>query len=235
MNNLRKRILTAAYRARTGHIPSALSCLEIVWTVHQAMSEGDVFVMSKGHGCLALYAVLEEQGKLPAGELDNFAKPGGILGGHPSHNIPGVMFSTGSLGHGLALAAGLALGWRAQGEKGRKVYVLLGDGECQEGSVYEAVSLIAELDLPIVAIVDDNRTHLLNTKTVFYQLGWSVWSADGHNARDIRDALQMGEPPLLVRACTTKGKGIARMEADPMAWHHRAPNDDEYREMCEEL
>lgn len=242
LNPLRRRILQTAYHAGEGHIPSALSILEIVHTLHVSVMRAadgtlldkanwrapgaDQFVLSKGHGCLALYAVLEACGFITADDMVAFCKPGGKLGGHPcADNVPGVWASTGSLGHGLPIAVGMAYAKTLRREKGL-VFCLVGDGEMQEGSCWEALRLADDLYLEnLRVIVDKNGTH--DTMT----LGYHQSASDAlDNLAGIRD-----DSYRISLVDTVKGKGIARMEEDPDAWHRRRPTPQEYREMMEEL
>ncbi len=236
IRDARRLIVEAAHRAGTGHIPSSLSCLDIIWTVyHRVMRPDDKFILSKGHAALALYAVLESKGILPHGEIMTFAQPGSRLGGHPDCQIPGVEACAGSLGHGLAIGTGIALAKRIRGEPGR-VYVLVGDGECQEGSIWEAARIAAESSLDIVLLVDNNspRQNASTISDALVGLGWDISWIDGHEHEQIYQEL-LGRGPLAVICQTVKGKGVKRMEQDPGAWHHRAPNDVELREMLAEL
>lgn len=221
---LRRDLLAAAYKAQSGHIPSSLSCLDILDVIYRDVLEpGDRFILSKGHAALALYAVL--------GMLPDFA--GGALPGHPEAG-EGIEFTTGSLGHGLGYAAGLALGMRIAASGGR-VFVVMGDGECQEGSVWEAARIVGRLQLDVVGVVDCNGTHPdRNLGERFKGYHWRTLSIDGHQAGDLLP-LRYAFGPLLVLARTVKGRGVREMEADPAAWHHRAPNRGEYERMVEGL
>jgi transketolase len=223
--DLRRRIVEVAYKVQAGHIASSLSCVDIIQWVYAHKKPEDRFILSKGHAALALYAVLEKQGILSKGTLDRFGEGG--LPGHPDRLLcEGVEFSSGSLGHGLAFAAGLALGMRLKKEPGI-VYVLMGDGECQEGSVWEAARLAARLELPVVAVVDNNLTHQGFYGSQFEILGWKQGL--------LTQNIGLYDLPLIVVMDTVKGKGVKRMEKDPGAWHHRQPNDQEYQEIMQEL
>jgi len=249
LNHLRRRIVEVAANAGEGHIPSALSILDIVHVLHwkaMAFNErgderplGDHFILSKGHGSLALYAVLEELSVL---NLDDYCQPGGLLG-HPERNVAaGIEATTGSLGHGFPMAVGLAYGLRLQKSDAR-VFCLVGDQELNEGSCWEAIMLAARFALSnLVLIVDDNgsatrSTPMIDLTNKFAAFDWAVFRCDGHDHRAIAQALDPVPylSPLVVVAKTVKGKGIARMEQDPNAWHHRTPNPVELQNILEEL
>ena len=162
---LRKRIVQMIYNGKDGHIPSAFSIVDIIEVLYRdylkydpansEWPERDYFILSKGHGCVALYVILEKYGFITQGDIEMFCKPGGILGEHPDcTKVPGVEASTGSLGHGLSFAIGVALGLRVRGMD-NKVYVLVGDGECHEGTVWEAANVANNLQLGNLCVVVD--------------------------------------------------------------------------------
>lgn len=250
----RRRILEISQRVTALHIAGAFSCLEIVDTVYFGLMRptgadfrGDTFLLSKGHGSMAQYVVLEELGVLSREDLDQYCKPGGRLGTHPDYGIPGIEASTGSLGHGLALGVGMALGDRASGLD-RFVYVTMSDGELQEGSVWEAMMLAPTLRLAnIVGFVDLNDFQSLGrtseTHPNFYPVldkvrafGWEAVEVDGHDQRAIYEAVagRHGRGPMMVIARTTKGKGVSYMENVPI-WHYRSPSPEEYQRALGEL
>ena len=249
----RKRILEISQQVSALHIAPAFSCTEIVDLVYnELMSDsqvdgGDVFVMSKGHGCMIQYVILEEKGLLTSRDLDNYCKPGGILGAHPDFGNPGIRASTGSLGHGLGMIVGQAYAERLK-QSQVQFYVVLSDGELQEGSTWEALSMAASLRLSnITAFVDNNDFTSLERMSVgqpaFYPVvekvsafNWSVTESDGHDAGALRSALaSLSEAmPRMVVAKTTKGKGVSFMEGVPI-WHYRSPNSDEYERAILEL
>lgn len=220
-------------------MPSALSILDIVWTLYVGIeaTAKDEVILSKGHGCLALYAVLEKTGWLPTEWANLFCVSGGLLG-HPERNPDfDIPATTGSLGHGLPMAAGMALAKKIKNETGR-VFCIVGDGEMEEGSCWEALHIAARLKLSnLVLIVDANNTspnHIdahgsLSDK--FLAFGWFVMRCNGHDTTLLERMLEPcgGVGPSVLIADTVKGKGIAAMEADPAQWHHRAPT----REMVE--
>jgi transketolase len=233
VSELRAAILCAATWNQTGHIPSALSILELVQGVYNVMEPTDRFVLSKGHGSLALYAVAAERGIITWEEFHAFGMPGGKLGDHPDrHNAPWIEASTGSLGHGLPIACGMAYGI----DKGR-VFCLIGDGECLEGSVWEAAQVAAALRLSnLTAIVDLNRSNEAgDLGAKFTAFGWKVRHIDGHDLCAIEKALHTEGGPLCILAHTVKGFGCAEMEADPGAWHHRQPRTGELKDFVQRL
>jgi transketolase len=251
---MRKRILELSQGLTAIHIGGSFSCLEIVDTIYFSLMRrdangalADTFVLSKGHGSPAQYVVLEELGILSRAELDKLCKPDGRLGTHPDYGLPGIEASTGSLGHGLGLAMGMALADRIHALP-RTVYVVLSDGELQEGSVWEAMMLAPTLRLSnLVAFVDLNDMqsfgHTSDTHPYFYPVvdkarafGWETAEVDGHDARAIHAAVtsRRGGAPLMVIARTTKGRGVSYMENVPM-WHYRSPSAAEYQQALDEL
>jgi len=219
---LRRRIVEMAHRAREGHVPSALSILDILYVLYtDIMGPDDQFVLSKGHGCLALYVMLADRGVIPAEWLDHFCEPGAALQGHPENSTPGVAFSTGSLGHGICGAVGLAYAKKVKGGSGR-VFCLIGDGEAQEGSVWEALRVIDELGLDNLSVIVDmnepERAKHARRLAAFFP--GSVWDSDGHDHATLRQAFAGSMRLYLLK--TVKGKGVPEMEADPRAWHHRS-------------
>jgi transketolase len=223
VKQLRNRILEVALRDGMGHIPSALSILHLVKGVYDIKTDDDLFLLSKGHGCMALYAVLESKGLL---EWNN------KLMGHPKRG-GAILASTGSLGHGFPMAVGLALAKKTKGEKGR-VYVLIGDGEANEGTTWESAMLAAHHKLDNLTVIVDNNhssTRALNVGELsdkFYAFGFSVWDIYGHREIEIRESLlSSSEKPMCIVADTTKGYGVEMMRNDP-AWHNRKITKEEY-------
>ena len=251
----RKRILHISQTVTALHIASAYSCMEIVETCYFALmrrdkdgASPDIFVMSKGHGCLAQYVSLEKLGVLEKRHLDNYCKPGGVLGTHPDYGNPGIEASTGSLGHGLTMATGMAYAHKIRKED-CNVYVVLSDGELQEGSTWEGMMIASSLPVTnLIAFVDLNdfqslgRTSELHPS--FYPVGakvaafgWEVKELEnGHDTAAIYDAVvsRKGDKPLMVICRTTKGKGVSFMENVPI-WHYRAPNAEEYKIALQDL
>lgn len=198
----------------------------------------DRFVMSKGHAGAAVYAALAECGFFDPAELKTHYANGSRLSGHVSHHLPGVDFSTGSLGHGLSAAAGMALAAKQDG-KSHRVFAVLGDGECDEGAVWEAALFANQYRLEnLVAIIDHNHMQSLDTceKTLELEplaekwraFGWNAIELDGHDHLALREALRdthnPGHKPTVIIANTVKGKGVSFMEHD-ILWHYRFPHD----------
>ena len=190
------------------HNPSAYSTLEVLWVLYDRVlhydpanprsEDRDRFIMSKGHGPLVLYAILAQKGFFPASEMSKFLQWDGILGGHPDRNrVPGVEASTGSLGHGFPMAIGVALGLRAKGLDPR-IYVLIGDGEANEGSVWEAVLLAGDLGLSnLTAILIDNRSstrHMGDLAAKFEAFGWDARMVNGRDEAALEGALLSPAP-----------------------------------------
>jgi transketolase len=212
-------------------------------------ADRDRFILSKGHGCAALYAVLAERKFFPKGWLENFYQNGSPLAGHITHlGVPGVDASTGSLGHGLSIACGMALAGKRDGRPYR-VFTLLSDGECDEGSTWEAVLFAPHHHLDnLVAIVDYNKIQSLGRVEDVLGLepftekwkafGWAVREIKGHDLEQVDTALrampfEAGRPSCVI-AHTVKGKGVSFME-DKLLWHYRPPDDDELKRALTEL
>jgi transketolase len=221
---IRRDVVRMAGGPQGAHVGGSLSCADILAVLHLAvLGEHDRFVLSKGHAAPALYSVLAATGLLPPEELDGYTRPGSRLFGHPPHGLPGVPFATGSLGHGLALATGLALGERLSGGPGR-VYTLLGDGELQEGSVWESFMYAGHRSLDnLVAVIDRNDLQitgateecvglepLVDRITAF---GWTARPVDGHDHGALRTALtEPARGPVAIVARTVKGRGVPFLE-----------------------
>ena len=241
---MREIIIKAAHSAKHGHIPSALSLVEIMQAYSNIEKEDDVMVFSKGHGCLALYSLLAIQGHVPVTELFNFGRRGSRLGGHPDRNkLDKIYASTGALGHGFPIAVGAAMARKILKKDGR-VFCVIGDGEANEGTIWESCIVASKNKLNnLVCIVDNNnsQTRSLPVEDLgkkFQSFGWKVWDIDGHDSEMISRAitdLNPDEKPTAVIANTIKGKGIKEIENDMFAWHHRAPTDEELERFCEEI
>jgi transketolase len=254
-SGLRKRIVDMVREGRDGHIPSAFSILDILVVLYKDFlkfdpknpqwEHRDYFVLSKGHGCLALYMVLREHGFITEEDIRLFCKQGGILGEHPDcTKVPGVEASTGSLGHGLPFAVGIALGLRINGMTNR-VCVLVGDGECHEGTIWEAANVANNLQLGNLSVIVDwngSAAQLMprdDLPAKWKAFGWKTLIIDGHIESEIEAALSnisfnsTGTPTVII-ARTTKGKGVPMLEGHGI-WHHRIPNDEEYKIIMEAL
>lgn len=255
--DIRRLSLQMVHDAKSSHIGSCLSIADILAVLYSDVmkysphephaTSRDRFILSKGHACAAVYSVLGLAGFYPLSDLREYGQNDSIFMTHISHKVPGVEFSTGSLGHGLPYGVGKALALKLAGGDSR-VFVLLGDGELDEGTTWEA-SLFANhnhLD-NLVAIVDRNRLQSLEDtektlrldplKDKFEALGWHVLLVDGHNHQELRDVLQETskyEKPVMVIAETTKGKGVSFMEGT-VAWHYKSPNSDQLAAALREL
>lgn len=246
-------------RAKSSHVGSSLSMAELLAVLYAKVlrvkpddpdwSERDRFILSKGHGCAALYAVLAESGFFPLEWLETFYLNGSRLAGHATHSqVPGVEISTGSLGHGLSIATGMALAAQRD-KKTYRVFCLLSDGECDEGSTWEPILFAAHHKLDnLVAMVDYNKIQSLGTVREVLDLepfadkwrafNWAVREVDGHNADEVETVLssvpfEAGRPSCIV-AHTVKGKGVSFME-NLLLWHYRSPQKEEYDAAMAEL
>lgn len=250
----RRRILDISQQVGALHIAPAFSCTEITDLLYNDLmrreSDGnyrDVFLMSKGHGCMIQYVILEEQGVLSRADLEAYCKPNGRLGAHPDYETPGVAASTGSLGHGLGMATGQAYAEKLKGTD-VLIYCLLSDGEFQEGSTWEAMMMAANLKLDnLIALMDFNDfgglERMSDGHQAFYPLvpkaeafGWEAVEVEGHDEAAMQEAVlnRRGGRPMLVVCRTVKGKGVSYMENVPI-WHYRSPNKDEYQQGLKEL
>lgn len=255
--DIRKHIITMIYSAGMGHMGGSLSSVEILVALyfhvmrydpaHPAAPDRDRFILSKGHSVEGLYAILARAGYFPESVLSTYGTFGGILYGHPTLKVPGVEIPSGSLGHGLSVAAGMALA----GKRDRscwRVFVLMGDGEQAEGSVWEAAMAASHHGLDnLVAIVDCNGLQIsgpvesvMNTSPLgdkYRSFGWEVREIDGHDLNSLTHALDatpwiQGKPSMIL-AKTVKGRGASFME-NVAAWHHRTPTREEYEQaICE--
>jgi len=253
---IRTIILEQSKRANVGHIGSALSIADIIAALYggvlrvgdPADAARDRFVLSKGHASLALYAALYLRGWLSKEQLDTFCADASLLNVHPEHQLPGVDFSTGSLGHGLPMAAGAALAARLDGSS-RRVFALLSDAECNEGSVWEAVMFAAHHELAnLVVIIDLNGQQAMGyTKDVlalpsmakrWEVFGWDAHDVDGHDVDAMSSTLTSldtvkGRPHVLI-AHTVFGRGVSYMEGQ-LKWHYLPMSDSEYRQALAEV
>jgi transketolase len=237
----RRRILDISQRVSALHIAPAYSCMEMVDAIyHGLMARGksgrfsDTFIMSKGHGYLAQAVILEDMGILPASELDSYCKPDGRLGAHPDFGIPGIEAATGSLGHGFGIGVGMAAADKILGDQ-RRVFVIIGDGEAQEGSVWEAIMLDFN-DYQGLGRTSESHPFFYPIAEKLSSFGWETADIDGHNSGLIVDTVlnRTGDQPLFVCCRTIKGQGVSFMQNDPI-WHYRSPNKDEYVQAIKEL
>ncbi len=258
-NNIRKHAVTMTSLGGSSHIGSILSIADILAVLYGSVLQvkaeeprwidRDRFILSKGHAGAGVYAALAESGFISVDKLKTHYQDGSDLSGHVSHKgIPGVEFSTGSLGHGLPVATGMALAAKINKNKHR-VVVLMSDGECDEGSNWEAILFAAHHKLNnLVAIIDRNRLQSIHSTEDTLSLepfpdkwksfGWEVVEVDGHNHEEIFNACSnINTPqnkPLCVIANTTKGKNVSFMENNVL-WHYRSPQGDEYKAAILEL
>lgn len=256
----RRKIIEIVSCVRRGHIGSALSIVEIVRVLYEDVlrvdpsnplwEDRDRFILSKGHGCLALYIVLAAKGFIKNEELWKFCEFNAMLGGHPQYGkIPGVEASTGSLGHGLSIGIGIALSGRID-KKDFRTFVLLGDGECNEGTVWEAAMCASKHKLNrLTVIIDYNKMQCYGlTREVmdlepfvnkWNSFGFDVEEVDGHDISALRDILKKtpvdGQKPLAVICHTIKGKGVSSLEGDALSHHKSKINDDEIKRFFKEL
>lgn len=253
-NRFRKRILEVSQQVQALHIGSAYSCTEIVDAIYfELMRKNengelcDTFLMSKGHGCMIQYVILEELGELTRNDMDRYCKSDGRLGCHPDYGNPGIAAATGALGHGLSMALGMAYAEKSRDGEG-VVYCVLSDGEVQEGSTWEAIMMASSLSVNnLVAFIDNNDFQSLGRTSIthpsfypivdkFQAFGWECLEVSGHDTAAICDAVRLrsGDKPLMVVCKTTKGKGVSFMENVPI-WHYRSPNSSEYIQALTEL
>lgn len=256
---IRKKILKMIFISQASHIGSALSCVEILVVLYfkvmkinpnnPSAENRDRFILSKGHAASALYATLAQRGFFPQKILDTYCLNGGRLPGHVTKDcVPGVETSTGSLGHGLAVGAGMTLAGKFDNKKYR-VFALMSDGECDEGSVWETTLFASHHKLDnLIAIIDYNKLQafgktrdVLNLeplKEKWTSFGWQVKEIDGHNFTQIEKVLSKipfkKNKPSLIIAHTIKGKGISFME-NKLEWHYKSPSEKEYAFALKEL
>lgn len=257
---LRKHVIEMTCAAASGHPGGSLSAADIITVLYffkmrfdpkkPAWPERDRFVMSKGHAAPILYAALAEAGYFPVSYLKTLRQIGSSLQGHVDMlSLPGIEMSTGSLGQGLSAANGMALANRLD-KRGSRVYCLMGDGECQEGQIWEAAMTSAHYKLDnLTAIIDHNKyqidgpvaeiKNLAPLPEKWQAFGWNVLTCDGHKIEAIVAALEKAEKtkgrPTMIIADTIKGKGVSFMEANPLDFHGKAPTEEERDKALEEL
>ncbi len=257
--NIRVDIIEEIYAAQSGHPGGALSCTDILTVLYfnqmninpnrKDDSNRDRLVLSKGHASAGLYAALAERGYFDKKELKNFRKYGSFLQGHPDmKHIPGVDMTAGSLGQGLSVANGMAMSAKID-KKDYRVYCIVGDGEIQEGQIWEAAMSASHYKLDNLCVIVDNNnlqidgkvSDVMNVypiKDKFEAFGFEVFEVDGNNIENLIDVFQKAsevkEKPIAIIAKTVKGKGITYME-NQAGWHGKAPNEEEYLEAVNEL
>ncbi len=255
---IRKQVLCMLQQAGSGHTGGSLSMVEILLSVYygrinldparSVCPDRDWFVLSKGHGCPALYAVLADLGFFPEEELMTLRKMGSRLQGHPQRGLPGLEISSGSLGQGLSISVGIAIGNRME-KRCSRVYCLMGDGETNEGQVWEAAMTASHYKLrDLCAIIDYNKLQIDGfvcevkdpgeIKKKWESFGWHVEEADGHDITDLDRAfdraLEVKDRPQIIIAHTVKGKGVSFIE-NKAEWHGIAPKKEELEKALEEL
>ena len=254
---IRRHAIEMVHHAHASHIGGILSVADIVAVLYSDIvhmnpdsskdPNRDRVILSKGHNGVALYAALAEMGFFPISELEKYGDNGCQFSCHVSHkDVPGIELSTGSLGHGVCVACGMALHARRR-EKEYRVYAIVGDGECNEGSVWETAMLAAQEHLSQLTVVVDcngmqamgNCADVLNMKpmeTKWDSFGWYVESVDGHDHNALRKAFSnsSGDKPKVILAYTTKGKGVSFMENE-LLWHYRDPQGEDYARAVAEL
>ena len=244
---LRRLVIQMVETGRRGHIGPAGSLIEILRTLYDewlqvrpgdpCWIDRDRFILSKGHGCLALYAILADQGFFSKDELDKFCAPDSILGGPPEHRVPGVEASTGALGHGLSIGVGMAVAAKIR-KQSHRVAVLVGDGEINEGSVWEAAMSAAKHNLVnLMVLIDYNKFQSYGPTSEVLELeplvdkwrafGFETSEVDGHNTEEILKALNHKNPrPAAIVCHTVKGKGFPMAE-NQASWHHKSRLSDQ--------
>lgn len=254
----RRTVVRIIRQANAGHMGGSLSCVDILNVLYNRILDvspetakdpsRDRYVHSKGHSVEALYAVLADCGFFPTALLDTMEKFGSDLIGHPTRKVPGIEQNTGALGHGLAVAVGMALAAKID-QRAYRVYTLMGDGELAEGSIWEACMSAAHYHLDNLVVLVDRNTLQISGRTEsvmglepllekFKAFGFAVRDVNGNSIPNLVQTLEatpfeIGKPSLIM-AHTTKGKGISFME-DQAAWHHRVPTDSEFAQANAEL
>ncbi len=255
---IRKNDLTCHFRSRSSHIGSGFSCVDILAVLYGGWlnispdnvkdQERDRLILSKGHAAAVYYATLAEYGFIPDEWLQSYCQFGSELGGHVSHHVPGVEFSSGSLGHGLPAGVGMALGAK-RADRSYRIVVLMSDGEMDSGANWEAIMMAAGQKLDnLLVIVDRNGLQgmgytedivpLRDLSQKFETFGWRSRNIDGHNFKDIKDSMDRfpfaPNKPSVIIADTVKGKGVSFIE-NKLEWHYKSPNDEEFKQAMKEL
>lgn len=257
-NSIRCNALNCVYKSKSSHIGSGFSCADILTVLYGGWlnispnsiedPKRDRFILSKGHAAVTYYVMLAEYGFIPKEWLQSYCQFGSKLGGHVSHTVPGVEFSSGSLGHGLPVGVGMALGAK-RADKNYRVVVLMSDGEMDSGANWEAIMMAAGQKLDnLLVVVDKNKLQAMGfTENVvplgdlaqkFEAFGWTTKTIDGHNFEAIKKTLDqfplVSEKPSVIIANTIKGKGVSFME-NRLEWHYKSPNEDEFKKAMKEL
>jgi len=251
MKELIKDIVDLSYKSKEGHIPSSLSVLDIIYVIYKEILntdeltnnviDRDRFILSKGHGSMAIYTVMKHLGLMNENVYNSFCQFDSALGGHPDTNkFKLIEASTGSLGHGLPIGIGMALGYKIKKIE-KKVFVVIGDGESNEGTTWEAALLASYHNLNnLYCIMDYNHSgdralKIDNVINKFKAFNWKCIEIDGHDQKEIKKVLTKSyDKPVFILANTIKGKGVKIMENNP-EWHHKHPNEEEYKKIMDEL
>lgn len=252
VNRLKSDILRVSHKVNEGHIASSFSIMDILVVLYDEILSYDIknsnnekndrVILSKGHAAIAQYVILADIGYIDKDELLTFSCMNSRLGGHPDRNkVPGIDVSTGSLGHGLPNAVGLAYGCKLR-KLPCNIYVIAGDGELNEGSMWESMLIAAQLKLDnLICIIDNNNSitraiDMGNIALKFESFGWGAMTIDGHDSLQIKSALRKRtDGPRAVVANTIKGKGCTLTEENPQLWHHKSPDEEELKQMLKEL
>ncbi len=248
---IREQVLRVSHASGHGHIPTCFSIVELLLASYKCMKHNpadptwdarDIFILSKGHGALGLYCTLSHLGYFPMDQVFSFGGFGSSFGCHADRfKVPGIEASTGSLGHGIGLAVGMAMAFKIQGS-GRKVFCVIGDGEANEGTVWEALMAATHLELDgLTVLFDHNRSQgralpIFNPVEKFESFGCDVKRVDGHDIDALCSAIQSERTNVrVVVADTVKGKGCPTLSDEVYAWHRRAPSEEELASLVEEL
>ena len=255
---IRREIIKFVNQHEIAHLGSCLSVVDILnvlffkilrnYEPKNYSMQSDQLILSKGHAAVALYLCLLKKGFIEKSDLDRFGMSGSIYEEHPNSNIPTVLSATGSLGHGLAFANGLALANKSRGNFKSRIYVLMSDGECNEGTVWESAIFSSSKNLnQITVLIDHNKLQAtgptsdtlgkLSLSKIFEAMGWETFEVDGHDLEMIENLLSKhisSNKPIAIICHTIKGKGVSFMENNNN-WHYKAPNDSEMEIALEEL
>lgn len=250
----RRKILEVSQQVTALHMGPAFSAMETMDVIYHYLADApntgpnsDAFVLSKGHGCMAQYVILHALGILKDKDLDNFCTAEGVLGVHPDLGVPGIAASTGSLGHGFGMSVGIAHANRLL-KNNAKTFVIISDGELQEGSTWEACMMASNLKLSNLVLfvdlnnritmgkLDESHPAIYPVVDKFKAFGWNACAVDGHDAKAVYEAGTNlhTEKPTVVVCNTVKAKGVSYMEDVPI-WHYRSPNPEEFAQAMSEL
>lgn len=247
LKKIRKKILKLIYSSKASHLGSSFSCVDIIFVLYKFfIKKKNIFILSKGHACLAYYCVLKEFDYISSRALNSFGKNNSILMGHASHKVPGIDFSTGSLGHGIPYATGRALAEKIN-KTNNNIYVLISDGELNEGTTWESLLFASFHNLNnLFVIIDYNKIQSIDlTKNIlkleplsmkFKSFNCNTKIINGHNINQIYKSLLKKDKnrPTVIIANTIKGKGVSFFE-NKILWHYRAPNKTELKLAMKEL